>query len=268
MSPAGPSKSGRAALEPAGGFDLHVSVHDVMPATLDAVARCLTRLESAGLSPVDLLVVPGRDWDRAALGALRAWVGRGHRLAGHGWAHRAVDRRSAYHRLHAALISRDVAEHLSRPVPELVALVHRCHGWFTAHGLPAPTLYVPPAWALGGTRWLDALPEHGFRRFETLTGVHDRASCTFTRFPLLGFEADTAFRARAVRASNALALALARRTGVARLAIHPNDFELRLAGDLEGLIGSGHRAIDLDAALERRPRHGRRCRRHRRFTEP
>ncbi len=67
-------------------------------------------------------------------------------------------RRSAYHRLHAALISRDVAEHLSRPAHELVALVHRCHGWFAAHGLPAPTLYVPPAWALGGTRWLDALP--------------------------------------------------------------------------------------------------------------
>ncbi len=94
--------------------------------------------------------------------------------------------------------------------------------------------------------------------------MHDRASRTFTRLPLLGFEADTASRAHAVRASNALALTLARRVGVARLAIHPNDFELRLAADLERLLGAGHRAVDLDAALARRRR---RLRRHGRFTE-
>ena len=247
------------------GIRLHVSVHDVMPDTLGAVGRCLERLGTAGLVPAELLVVPGLGWDAPALDALRGLVARGHRLAGHGWSHRARTRRSAYHRLHAALISRDVAEHLSRTDAERVALVARCHGWFAAHGLPAPTLYVPPAWALGGARLLDALPAGGFRRFETLTGVHDRALGTFTRLPLLGFEADTALRARAVRASNRLNLALARRAGVARLALHPHDFELRLAGDLERVLEAGHRAVDLDAALAPR---GRLPGRHRRFTEP
>ena len=236
-----------------------------MPETLVAVGRCLERLDTAGLVPAELLVVPGLGWDAAGLDALRGFVARGHRLAGHGWSHRARTTRTAYHRLHAALISRDVAEHLSCTDAERVALVVRSHGWFASHGLPAPTLYVPPAWALGDARMLDALPAGGFRRFETLSGVHDRELGTFARLPLLGFEADTAFRARALNASNRLNLALARLVGVARLALHPHDFELLLADELARLLDGGHRAVDLDAALApcvRPPP------RHRRFTEP
>ena len=32
---------------------------------------------------------------------------------------------------------------------QLLELIHRNYQWFTAHDLPSPLLYVPPAWALG-----------------------------------------------------------------------------------------------------------------------
>lgn len=253
-----------------GSFALHVSVHDVMPATLDGVRRCLWRLEEAGLAPADLLVVPGLDWTPAGLGALRGFVARGHRLAGHGWAHRASRPRGAYHRLHAVLISRDVAEHLSLSGPGRTALMRRCAHWFGAHDLPAPALYVPPAWALGGAACLAALPEPrsgGIAHVEVLTGVHDRVAGRFTRLPLLGFEADTAWRAAAVRTSNRLGAALARRSGVARLAVHPTDFQLRLARELDAVLGAGHRVVDMDEALRiARAAPASAGTRHRRFT--
>lgn len=213
-----------------------ISVHDVMPATLDPVAAVLDLLARTGAGPVDLLVVPGLDWRADQIRRLQHWVAAGHRLAGHGWCHRAQSVRGLRHRLHSRLISRGVAEHLALDADDIAALIERCHAWFGAHDLPDPDLYVPPAWALGPIprARLAALP---FRRYETLTGFIAAESGRWQPVPMVGFEADTLWRAGGVRVWNALNREHARfwRTPL-RIAIHPHDLSHRLAESLRRTV--------------------------------
>lgn len=217
--------------------DVLVSVHDVMPDTLDRVAGILAALETAGTGTASLLVVPGAGWTGETLDRLRGLLARGHTLAGHGWQHKCVRIRGLRHRLHSALVSRDVAEHLCLDAAGIEALIRRCGEWFPRHGLPRPDTYVPPAWAMGSIprRRLHGL---GFRYFETLTGLYDAGTGRFRTLPLAGFEADTRFRALVLRGLNRTALALAAPGRPLRLAIHPHDPELLLARDLERLIAA------------------------------
>ncbi len=214
-----------------------VSIHDVGPRTLPHVLGLVRLLADAGAPPATLLVVPGRDWPADALDTVRTLVRDGHHLAGHGWSHRAPEPASLGHRIHGLVLSRDQAEHLSRPREELVEIVERCHAWFGERGLPVPDLYVPPAWALGSLTPTD-LTELPFRWYETLTGFLDARTGRRRTLPLVGFEADTALRKWALRASNAGNLALARAWGrPVRISLHPRDPELLLARDLERLLG-------------------------------
>ena len=213
-----------------------LSVHDVMPETLAPVADILARLRCLGLPPATLLIVPGCRWDADELAQLRRWQKQGHELAAHGWHHRARAIRGLRHRLHAALLSRDAAEHLALSSDEIAALMRRAHDWFGRNDLAAPALYVPPAWALG------ALPrarlrELPYARIETTAGVIDAASGRLEALPLVGFEADTPARAAALGAWNRSQMLLARGSGrPLRVGIHPQDFRLRLAGSLEELL--------------------------------
>jgi len=222
--------SGRAAI---------VSVHDLMPTTLERVKRILELLANAGVPPATLLVVPGRSWTEVQLDSLRGLAHRGHPLAGHGWMHRATEGpRTLYHRGHARLISRNEAEHLSRPSGEVSSLIRRCYSWFAQTGLPSPDLYVPPAWAMGALALKDlrALP---FRRYEILRGLVDGPTGRTRWLPLAGFEADTTFRKTSLRAWNAWNVLLATRTGLPlRISIHPGDLDLLLAKDLERMVRS------------------------------
>lgn len=225
-----------------------VSVHDVMPQTLDRVARILDSLEAAGTGSVSLLVVPGAGWTADTLDRLHGMLARGHTLAGHGWQHRCARIRGLKHRLHSALISRDVAEHLALDAAGIEALIRRCGEWFPRHGLPQPDTYVPPAWAMGSIP-RSRLYGLGFRYFETLTGVFDAGAGRFRRLPLAGFEADTRLRALTLRALNRVCASLASANRPLRLAIHPRDPELLLAPDLERSVAAagarGHRtAVD------------------------
>jgi len=218
---------------------LLVSIHDVMPETLEQTRRIFERLRAAALAPVTLLVVPGRDWHEQDLEELRALVGRGAILAGHGWRHEIQALRGPAHRLHAALISRRAAEHLALPRRGILRLMLNNHRWFIRRGFAPPELYVPPAWAMGAIprHLLDRLP---FRFHETLGGVYDVRARRFRRLPMAGFEADTALRAAFVRPFNGLNRVLARSTGAPlRLGIHPHDDELKLASDLETWIRRG-----------------------------
>lgn len=215
-----------------------VSVHDVMPATLDEVATILSLTERHAIGPVTLLVVPGLDWTAEQLATLRRWQDAGHELAGHGWRHRAETIRGLSHRLHSLVLSRDAAEHLALDSGAIAVLVRRCFGWFWEAGLDAPRLYVPPAWAMGAIARpaLEALP---FRYVEVLSGVLDTRARRLERMPLVGFEADTAWRAHALRRWNRINLAYARRRGVPlRVAIHPHDLGLRLAEDVGTVLAA------------------------------
>ncbi len=207
-----------------------VSVHDLMPETLPLVLDTLTYLDEQRIGPVTLLVVPGRAWSREQLLTLKALERAGHKLAGHGWCHRAERISGVRHWLHSRLISRDVAEHLCLANDQIATLIQRCFSWFGDVGLQAPSLYVPPAWAMGsiGRRQLAELP---FRFYEVLTGLYDARRDRFRHLPLLGYEADNGLRAGSLRISNALNRFSAMRRPV-RLAIHPFDFRLRLRADL------------------------------------
>lgn len=218
---------------------LLVSIHDVMPETLDRVRRIFDRLVAADLAPVTLLVVPGRAWTPGQLSQLRELVDAGAELAGHGWTHEVERIRGLRHALHSAFISRRAGEHLALSRFGILRLMLRNRAWFDEHELPAPALYVPPAWVMGPVprAFLKRLP---FDLYETTGGVLDARADRYHRLPMAGFETDTAFRATVVRPFNALNRSWARSTDKPlRLGIHPDDFELRLADDLEAMIDAG-----------------------------
>lgn len=213
-----------------------VSIHDVMPETLDRVASILSRLKGFGLPSVTLLVVPGRNWTAEGIDTLRTWQEEGHRLAGHGWTHHCEEIGTLWHRVHSAVLSRNVAEHLALDTAGTVDLLHRNHAWFGAQGLDAPDLYVPPAWAMGSVSRA-ALREAPFRYYETLSGVYDSVDDRFFSLPLTGYEADTAVRALVLRLLNAPNIWRSDRFGAPlRLGIHPFDYEYHLAGDIDAHV--------------------------------
>lgn len=219
------------------------SIHDVMPETLERVGALIERMQRAGLSMPALLVVPGRAWRSDTVARLRAWQDEGAELIAHGWRHRTRPRRP-YHRLHALLISRQVAEHLARDHAGVQALMKRSRDWFGEQGLTPPATYVPPAWALG----LPAarLRELPFSCVETLSGVYLKREQRIShhRLPLLGFEADTPWRAGFLRFWNARQQRLGeRRHRPLRIGIHPRDTELLLGDELERVFSRSWRPL-------------------------
>lgn len=215
-----------------------LSIHDVAPAVLDRIERIVDTVLDRGAPPPLLLVVPGVGWSADALARLRALVETGCPIAGHGWEHRAPPPSTVYHRLHALVLSRDQAEHLSRTTEDLVDRMTRCHAWFGEVGLPEPALYVPPAWAVG------ALDDETLRRLpfayvEYLGGFIDTLTGARHRTPVIGFEADTEGRRVGLKVWNELQIRLASVLDIPlRISIHPHDLELLLR---EELLDSLHR---------------------------
>lgn len=213
-----------------------VSIHDCMPETLERVETLLTWLADLGVPPVTLLVVPGKDWQPAELVRLRELSNSGHPLAAHGWHHHTRPRR-LYHRLHAALLSRNVAEHLALDPSEIEALLRRAYDWFPENGLPAPHLYVPPAWALGSIP-ATRLKDSPYTCIETTRGLlFPQNHPFFQSLPLTGYEADTAFRATFLKHWNAMQASAAQNSGKRlRISIHPDDLNLRRADQMEAQL--------------------------------
>lgn len=215
-----------------------LSLHDVMPETFPEVEEVLDYARRNGIPPMTLLVVPGRDWSPDQLNRLRELAENGHELAAHGWLHQVTVRKCFYHRLHSALLSRNVAEHLSRDSMGIAALIHRSHRWFADNDLPLPSLYVPPAWALGRLENED-LKQLPFEKIEVLRGFLFPSSQKHLSLPMVGFEADTRVRAAAVRTWNALQrLQHQLSNRPLRIGLHPHDLNLKLARDLRALLAS------------------------------
>ncbi|MGA1193364.1 MAG: polysaccharide deacetylase family protein [Kiritimatiellia bacterium] len=226
-----------AQAQPA-GLRLNISIHDVMPETMDQTAHLLEFLVRHGVPSAMLLVVPGRAWRLEQIEQLRAWQGAGCELAGHGWTHEVGHFGSWYHRLHGLLISRKVAEHLVLDEDGIAELIQRNHEWFIRHDFPPPACYVPPAWAMGRIR-RSRLRELPFTTYEYLSGVYHARTGVFEQQALAGFEADTAWRALALSASNRWQTRVARRTEKLRIALHPHDLSLRLAHTIPALLQTG-----------------------------
>lgn len=209
---------------------VELSIHDVMPGRLKAVQSLIDQSCALGWRPPLLLVVPGLDWDRAGLNQLHRWQAQGHELAGHGWFHRINGYGGLKHRLHAALISRQVAEHLSLKADGIIALMQRCFAWFGEHDLNPPVRYVPPAWALGPLS-IARLRQQPFAEVETLRGIITLASGQWSHGALLGYEAGNRFQQYALSVSNAINRQRAQRTGL-RIGLHPDDAQHPLADSL------------------------------------
>lgn len=220
-----------------------VSIHDVMPSTLDSVRKLLDTCLDCGTQRITLLVVPGMSWSVADLDVLRGWERAGHELAAHGWQHRCRQINTWFHRLHSRLISRQVAEHLSLASREAVRLMQRSYDWFVEHDFMAPRLYVPPAWALGPVRsqQLGQLP---FATIETLTSVYLTRQAVWRRLPLAGFEADTRWRCCALTCLNYCSTKIARmRAAPLRVALHPFDLQLGLSRHIERTLRASEQAL-------------------------
>ncbi|WP_051234494.1 polysaccharide deacetylase family protein [Marinimicrobium agarilyticum] len=208
-----------------------VSIHDVMPETLERVERLLALMSAPVRRGTVLLVVPGRDWQPDQVAQLARWQGEGLELAGHGWTHRAERIQGWYHRCHSRWVSRHAAEHLSQPRGALCELLERNYRWFIGRQLRPPSLYVPPAWALGALT-ADDLKASPFSYLETTRGLWHLPSGRRRALPLVGFEADTSAGAVLLRTWNRVNAAWASPKRPLRLAIHPYDDELLLAGSL------------------------------------
>ena len=208
-----------------------VSIHDVMPSTLASVDRIINTLSQQHIHTAILLIVPGKPWQPAQIEQLRRYSQQGYELAGHGWHHQVEKFASISHRLHGLFMSKKVAEHLALDCSGIAELIQRCYGWFAEHDLPAPELYVPPAWAMGriSKSLLKQLP---FRYYEYFSGIYDSQSDCIERMPLVGYEADAWFRAPVVSLWNQINFVGAHRQRCLRFGIHPNDFELQLQKNL------------------------------------
>lgn len=223
--------SGRPAL---------LSIHDLMPETMDRVIAMMDRFEGWGIGPVSLLVVPGKDWGRGHLEQIRNWSEKGHPLVAHGWAH-WTEVVGIRHRLHSMFFSRTVAEHLALDREGVMGLMRRSYAWFGENGFPDPGVYVPPAWALGAVGPSD-LAELPYDQVEATEGVYFRQGEGMGRcfLPVVGFEADTAMRAAFLKPWNRVQVRQALRKRVPlRIALHPFDDELRLAGQMGEILAMG-----------------------------
>jgi predicted deacetylase len=228
-----------------------ISIHDVCPERLSAVQQILAMLEKQHVPPATLLIIPGKEWDKAGIATLRTLGERGHPLAGHGWHHHAERMRNLWGRLYSRVLSRNVAEHLALDQGACSDLVARSYKWFEQNDLPAPQIYVPPAWAKGplGNRQLEALP---YRYYEDLWGVYDVVTRCFHRLPVAGFEADSGFRRHFLGSWNRLQRWLAEHLHrPLRIAIHPDDLSLGLKTQLPALIGAVDNFLNYPEAVQR-----------------
>ncbi|MFW6286981.1 MAG: DUF2334 domain-containing protein, partial [Candidatus Sumerlaeota bacterium] len=200
-----------------------ISIHDVMPRTLDNCLEIARPLEKRGIAPLIFLVSPGLEWSTSQLSELRCLEEKGHILAGHGWTHHVERIVGWRHRLHSRFISRDVAEHLALDADGIAEMIERNWEWFDRQGFAPPPLYVPPAWAMGriSQRRLDQLP---FRWYENLAGLYDAGEKKMHRLPVVGFEADNRRRVAVLTVTNSLNMLSARiLKKPLRIAIHPRD---------------------------------------------
>ena len=228
------------------------SFHDVAPDTIGLTRQMLSDLARNNIKSVTLLVVPAiRSWTAHDLAVLKSLEDEGYVLAAHGWTHTNAPPRSLYHKVHSALFARNAAEHLDKNATEILEIMRRSRAWFEASGFQNPSLYVPPAWALGAVS-LEMVATTGFEFVETLTGIYETSTQSFQRVPLVGFQAFTKAQAVALRVSNAINKAIAGVTGrPIRVAVHPYDLSLLSAGELKAMVECEHMPLALEDYMRR-----------------
>jgi len=213
-------------------MNCNISIHDVRPNNVYKIINIINLLfDKYNIRKITLLVIPGLNWNDKQIEILKSLQNKaGIELAAHGWCHKSDSIKTIYHYMHSKLISADSAEHLSKSKLSIIKILNNSHLWFSNQGLNSPTLYVPPAWALGNINKED-LSEISFNEFEMTSGAFINNKFIF--IPLIGFEVKTYFKFIIVKILNLINYLLYSFFGVLRIAIHPDDFNLLLKRDLD-----------------------------------
>ena len=217
-----------------------ISIHDCMPETMYKIQCILKWLKDRNIPPVTLLVVPGKNWTDEHLDLLKNYAHEGHILAAHGWHHHTKPRK-ILHRIHSLIISKNVAEHLDLDRQGILKLMEKSHQWFIQKELSSPSLYVPPAWALGSID-MNTLSKTSYRQIEVTRGlIHlsQNKKPNFQLLPLTGYEADSPFRVHFLSKWNKFQQSQAQAKSLPlRISIHPYDLDLPIVNQLEQQIES------------------------------
>ncbi len=209
----------------------YISIHDVSPSNLNNIENIIFRLSDRfNINKISILVIPGLNWNNKQINKLKTLQKKGVQIVAHGWLHKTKNIKTLYHKLHSLIISDRCAEHLSQSRQDINIIISNSYNWFIENGFQKPTLYVPPAWALGKIK-RDDLKNLQFTYYECTTGLIHNNKYHF--LPLIGFEEKFWCKSLLRRFFNSFNFILASFTGIIRIAIHPNDFNLYLKNDLE-----------------------------------
>lgn len=234
-----------------GATQLVVSVHDVAPATADQTRRWCADADTLGI-PLSLLVIPG-PWRGTSLTdepeyaeVLRARAVHGDELVMHGWTHSAGPEGSASRRLLGRLVARGAAEFAA--LDEAEAADRLLSGREVLRELGLTTRgFTPPGW-LASAATNRALAQVGFAYTTSHFGVLDLRSGRMRRgFALSHRPGGTGERLGAVFMER-WARWSARRGGLVRIALHPDDLARPGLRDatlraIEAVLAAGGRAV-------------------------
>lgn len=225
---------------------LAVSVHDVTPLTREATDRMLSDLAGAGVGVTSLLVVPDHhhkadiDRDPAFLAWLREKQAAGHEIVLHGFYHLRAPRgdESAGRRLVTQHYTAGEGEFYDLGYEEARGRMEDGRAMLTGAGLDIVG-FIAPAWLLGEEAG-QAARNLGFAYTTRLGGVLDLRSGQWTRSQSLVYSPRSAWRRQTSLVWNAFLAARLRRNPLARLGLHPPDWNhgaiktqaLRLTRDL------------------------------------
>ncbi|WP_432993277.1 DUF2334 domain-containing protein [Dactylosporangium sp. CA-233914] len=236
-------------------------MHDVAPATAGETARWCADADSLGI-PVSLLVIPG-PWRGQALAehpdyaeVLRARAAQGDELVLHGWCHQAGPEGRALRRAVGRAVARGAAEFAALDERQAADRLGSARSVLDRLGLRT-TGFTPPGW-LASPAAERALAGAGFRYTTDHFGVKNLHATGSTRarrgFALSHRPGGTGERlgAAVVRAGAAWA---ARRRGLVRVALHPDDLHRPGLRDdtlraIEGALKAGARATTYGAVVD------------------
>ncbi|MEV6926297.1 polysaccharide deacetylase family protein [Dactylosporangium sp. NPDC051485] len=235
-----------------------VSVHDVAPATADETARWCADADALGI-PVSLLVIPGpwRGMDLAGhegyAEVLRERAAGGDELVLHGWCHAAGPEGTAVRRAVGRAVARGAAEFAALDEQQAAGRLDQAKAVLDRLGLRT-TGFTPPGW-LASPAAVRALADAGFRYTTDHFGVKDLRSGRARRgFALSHRPGGTGERlgSRILQAGAAWA---ARRRGLVRVALHPDDLHRPGLRDdtlraIEGALKAGARATTYGALVD------------------
>ena len=237
-----------------------VSIHDVSPLTWRRAREILADLKSAGITNVSLLVIPDHhrrglvSGDPEFAGWLRSELAGGCEAVLHGYCHLRENRvgDGPWKRLVTRSYTAGEGEFFDLEKNAALDLLQRGRAALGACGISCAG-FIAPAWLLGAAAE-EAVCEAGFEYTTRIATVSDfRAGCVHpSRSQVWSVRA--AWRRACSLAWNALLFRAAARAPLARIGIHPPDWEhpaiRRQILKIAGMAHAGREAVTYEGWLQ------------------